>query len=246
MIIAVIKETAVINTAVFDDIETAQEFLHGGVFGGADDIQELPDGFGIGDFYIGGEWEKAPNPPEPPGAGLDPGEFVLGLMGVDGDGDGRAGGLALRGAAMLGAETGALAFVTLAQSLELFDDVTIMEHSGLFAEWPEATGLVCKRGTIVWDGGKLYKALHDIGEAERLLRPSETAQLWGVIGDPAEEWPEWSQWIGVGDAYQTGDKVRSVDYGNPADEVIYRWVSIADNNVWRPGEYGWDKVGVHG
>jgi len=245
MIIAIIKETVVVNTALFDDIETARDFLEMGALGGADDIQELPDGFGIGDSHIDGEWVKAPEPTDPPEAALDPGEFVLGLMGVVGDGDGRSGGLALRDAALLGAETGALVFVALAQS-DTFDDVTILEHSRLFAEWPIETGLECKRGTIVWDAGKLYRALHDIGEAHRMTRPSEDPALWGEIGDPAEEWPQWSQWLGVGDTYQAGDKVRSVDYGNPADAVVYRWVSTADNNVWRPGEFGWDKVGVHG
>jgi len=184
---------------------------------------------------------------QPPEAGPDTLGFVLGLMGAEeGGGEERAGGLALRVAALAGFDVGSLLFVSLAQDLEIFDDVTIMEHAYMFAEWPEETGLVCKRGTIVWDAGTLYRALHDIGEAHRMTRPSEDPTLWGEIGDPTEEWPLWSQWIGVGDTYQAGDKVRSVDYGNAGDSTIYRWVSTADNNVWRPGEYGWEKAGVHG
>lgn len=44
--------------------------------------------------------------------------------------------------------------------------------------------------------------------------------------------PEWLQPTGSHDAYYIGDKVRH------NDKV---WISIADNNVWEPGVYGWDE-----
>ena len=68
MDIAILKDDLCINTAVFDDINTAYDFLHGDVWPDADNVEELPDGFGIGDSFIDGVWEKAPQPepPEPP------------------------------------------------------------------------------------------------------------------------------------------------------------------------------------
>jgi len=64
MNIAIIKENEVINAAVFDDIETARQFHEMGVWAesAADGVAELPDGFGIGDSYLGGEWVKKPQP----------------------------------------------------------------------------------------------------------------------------------------------------------------------------------------
>lgn len=42
----------------------------------------------------------------------------------------------------------------------------------------------------------------------------------------------WVQPTGAHDAYQKGDRVTY-------DEAV--WISIADNNVWSPGIYGWEK-----
>ena len=64
MRIAIIKNQKCINTTVFEDLETAQSFLTAGVFN-ADNVVELPDGFGIGDTYDG-KWTKAEQPVEPP------------------------------------------------------------------------------------------------------------------------------------------------------------------------------------
>jgi len=67
MNIAIIKQTLCINTAVFPALSMAQQFLDRGMWD-ADDVQALPEGYGIGDSYIDGEWIKAPQPeqPEPP------------------------------------------------------------------------------------------------------------------------------------------------------------------------------------
>ena len=54
----------------------------------------------------------------------------------------------------------------------------------------------------------------------------------GKAGDPAEEWPEWSQPIGAHDAYAAGDKV---------SHNSKHWVSNVNANVWEPGVYGWDE-----
>ena len=60
--------------------------------------------------------------------------------------------------------------------------------------------------------------------------PDAAVSLWVVAGDPAEEWPAWSQPIGAQDAYMSGDK---------ASHNEKHWVSDYDNNVWEPGVFGW-------
>ena len=125
-----------------------------------------------------------------------------------------------------------LVFVAMAQT-EQFDDVTITEHSALFPEWdPLWTG---KRGAILMDEGVLYRALHDIGPGQNTKPTEDNGSLWKKIGNPGEEWPEWSQPIGTLDAYAIGDKVthngkRWICTGVGGDG---KW------NVWEPGVYGW-------
>ena len=63
--------------------------------------------------------------------------------------------------------------------------------------------------------------------------PDKTPALWAKAGDPAVEYPEWSQPVGAHDAYMTGDKV---SHSNK------NWISIVDSNVWEPGVYGWNEV----
>jgi hypothetical protein len=62
MKVGIMKNTLCINAAVFETIETARKFLADGVWTDADDVQELPEGFGIGDSFIDGAWVKAPEP----------------------------------------------------------------------------------------------------------------------------------------------------------------------------------------
>jgi len=122
-----------------------------------------------------------------------------------------------------------LAFVVLAQTGEI-DDVTITEHPDLFPVWDEHwTG---RAGSIVRDGDALYRSIHDVGAGQN-TKPSETPSMWTRIGNPLEEYPEWSQPIGVHDAYDAGDKV--THNGK-------RWTSDVDGNVWEPGVYGWTEV----
>lgn len=132
-----------------------------------------------------------------------------------------------------------LNFVNLAQKGE-FDNTTILENAASFGAWQ--SGMRCIRGTIIWDNGDLYRALDDIEDnGEESEQPSILPELWQRIGNPADEWPIWSQWLSVGDMYQIGDKCSSVDYSKQEDLTVYRWISTSANNVWRPGEYGWEK-----
>ena len=142
-------------------------------------------------------------------------------------------------AARQGRDTASLVFVHLAQT-EQFDDVTMLEHFELFPTWTEHfTGV---RNTIVQDDGLLYRSLHDIGPGQNVkpsvnVGSSGVGSLWKRIGNPLEEWPEWSQPIGTLDAYTLGAKVshngkRWICTGVGGDGV---W------NVWEPGVYGWSE-----
>ena len=120
----------------------------------------------------------------------------------------------------------AIAFVVLAESGQI-DEVTASEHSEIFAEWEPKVD--CKVGQIRRRGEDLYKCLQAHTSQEG-WEPEVTPALWKKIGDPTDEWPEWSQPIGAGDAYMAGDKVSFEGK---------HWISDVDNNVWAPGVYGW-------
>ena len=81
--VAIIKNSVVMSTSVYKDLEEARQLLAAGAWD-ADDVCELPEGYGIGDIYKDGIWEKAPQPeqPEKPVPGLSDGEigFVRGML----------------------------------------------------------------------------------------------------------------------------------------------------------------------
>ena len=119
-----------------------------------------------------------------------------------------------------------IAFVTLAESGAI-DDVTAMEHANVFAEW--AIGVQYAVGNMRTYGGKLYRCVQAHTSQEDWA-PDVTPALWALAGDPAEEWPEWSQPVGAHDAYALGDKVTHNGQ---------HWTSDCDANVWEPGVAMW-------
>lgn len=122
-----------------------------------------------------------------------------------------------------------IVFVTLAESGAI-DDVTATEHADVFAEWEPNVAYAI--GNMRKYDEKLYKCVQ-AHTSQADWTPDKTPALWTKAGDPAEEWPEWSQPIGAHDAYMTGDKVSHNDG---------HWISTVDNNVWEPGVYGWDQA----
>jgi hypothetical protein len=123
-----------------------------------------------------------------------------------------------------------IVFVQMSQDGTL-DDITISEHPDMFPEWSE--NWIGKAGTILREEGKLYRSIHDITNVAQNTKPSETPSMWTQIGDPAEEYPEWSQPIGAHDAYSMGSKV---SYNGK------HWISTVADNIWQPGVYGWEEV----
>ena len=49
--------------------------------------------------------------------------------------------------------------------------------------------------------------------------------------NPDGKWPDWSQPIGIHDAYPLDAQVTHVGG---------HWMSSEDNNIWEPGVHGWN------
>lgn len=122
-----------------------------------------------------------------------------------------------------------IAFVTLAESGAI-DEVTATEHTEVFAPWAENTKYVV--GNLRTFDGKLYKCVQN-HTSQADWTPDVTPALWVLAGDPAEEWPAWSQPVGAHDAYNKGDKCSHNDK---------HWISDVDGNVWEPSVYGWTEA----
>lgn len=132
----------------------------------------------------------------------------------------------------------AITFVSLAEKGDI-DEVTASEHAELFEAWVTdkdyGVGKIVTRpnGKIVTrPNGNLYKCVQ-AHRSQADWRPEATPALWTKIGDPTEEYPEWSQPLGAHDAYPLGAKV---------SHNGKKWTSDVDNNVWEPGVYGWSEV----
>lgn len=119
-----------------------------------------------------------------------------------------------------------IAFVTLAEARQI-DDITAAEHAEQFCEWGHPIAYTV--GQIRRFRGQLFRCIQAHTSQEDWT-PDATPALWVRIGDPGEEWSEWSQPIGAHDAYMRGDRVTHNER---------RWVSDIDNNVWSPGVHGW-------
>lgn len=125
--------------------------------------------------------------------------------------------------------TSDIVFVLLSENGTI-DEVTATEHLDVFAQWEPSISYTV--GSLRTYQNKLYKCLQAHTSQEDWT-PDTTPALWKEAGNPADEWPEWSQPIGAVDAYMKGDKVSYNDK---------HWISNVDNNTWAPGVYGWDEA----
>lgn len=123
-----------------------------------------------------------------------------------------------------------IAFVTLAENGTI-DDVTATEHADMFAPW--AVGVKYGVNSVCRHDGILYRCVQE-HTSQADWTPDAAQSLWAKMGDPAEEFPAWSQPVGAHDAYKHGDKV---SHGGK------HWISTYDSdNVWEPGVFGWEVV----
>jgi chitodextrinase len=126
-------------------------------------------------------------------------------------------------------QAASISFVLMAESGTI-DEVTATEHADLFAEWQSDISYTA--GSMRRYNDILYKCVQAHTSQEDWT-PDVSASLWTAVGDPAEEFPKWSQPIGAHDAYNTDDKV--THNGK-------KWISAYNGNVWEPGVFGWDEV----
>lgn len=122
-----------------------------------------------------------------------------------------------------------IVFVSMAEGGQL-DDVTAVENADQFSPW--AYPVAYAVGNIRRYGDDLFRCVQ-AHTSQADWTPPAVPALWTKIGDPAEEWPEWSQPVGAHDAYQAGAKV---------SHNGKHWTSTADGNVWEPGVYGWEEA----
>ena len=112
----------------------------------------------------------------------------------------------------------------------LATDAQAAEVPVLYPEWK--VGIEYKAEERVLYKGVLYKVVmaHISQEA---WTPDAAPSLFAKVLIPDENkiYP-WEQPEST-NGYMTGDKVLY------EDKI---WISIVDNNVWRPGEYGWEEV----
>ena len=126
------------------------------------------------------------------------------------------------------------------RALELFaetitDESTMMEVADMYPTY--AVGKAYKTGDVFSYGvnkdgeTQLYQVLQPHTSAAE-WKPGEAVSLYKAIGITPQGYPRWTQPLGATDAYQKGDIVQ--DEGE-------LWISTIDNNVWKPGVYGWEK-----
>ena len=126
-------------------------------------------------------------------------------------------------------QTDSIVFVTLAESGAI-DEVTATEHLEVFTPWEPNVNYAI--GNLRTYREVLYKCIQ-AHRSQEDWTPDVAVSLWVKAGDPADEWPEWSQPIGAQDAYMEGDKVSHKEK---------HWVSNVNSNVWEPGIYGWTEA----
>lgn len=108
-------------------------------------------------------------------------------------------------------------------------DEDALQSIDLFPKWEPGIEV------SVGERYKYNKVLYKVIQAHTTQAdwtPDKVPALFVVVS--VEEWPEWVQPTGSGDAYMQGDKVTF-------DGEHY--ISLIDNNVWSPYTYpaGWEK-----
>lgn len=109
-------------------------------------------------------------------------------------------------------------------------DEQAVDAPAVYPEWKE--GIVYTLDDRVLYNDILYKVI-TTHTSQFDWTPDVSASLFAKVLIPDENViPEWEQPDST-NPYMIGDK------------VIYdgkTWVSIVDNNVWRPSEYGWEET----
>lgn len=142
------------------------------------------------------------------------------------------------------------AFETLAVRLNMdFDAVVVQLQNNSFAvtnkqAWSDectnkyevlmlwAAGEVVNRGTIRAYNGNKYTCIQ-AHTTQVTWEPPNVPALWLAVPPIIDGYPKWVQPLGAQDAYPLNAKVHHLGSN---------YVSIAANNVWAPGVYGWNVI----
>lgn len=112
----------------------------------------------------------------------------------------------------------------------MLTDDQALTVTALYPSWDDSAAYSV--GQRVRYGGALYKCL-TAHTAQAGWTPPDSPSLWAkVLTDPAGAILPWVQPDST-NPYMIGDKV--THNGKT-------WVSTVDNNVWEPGDYGWQEV----
>ncbi len=113
---------------------------------------------------------------------------------------------------------------------ELATDEVALQVPNLYPAWKAEVDY--EVGERVLYNNILYKVLQ-AHTSQETWTPDVSPSLFAKVLIPDEDViPEWVQPDST-NTYKTGDKVK---YDNQI------WISIIDNNVWKPGEFGWEIV----
>ena len=122
------------------------------------------------------------------------------------------------------------------QSANLDDDKA-MEVADLYPAWTSlksyAVDEIIKYGVNSDGETQLYKVIQ-AHTSQDDWTPDVAHSLYKAIGFTDSGTAIWTQPLGASDAYMTGDVVS-------CDGQL--WTSDVDNNVWKPGVYGWTLKG---
>ncbi len=126
-------------------------------------------------------------------------------------------------------------FQIMAQQMAL-DEETSMEIADLYEAWEVGkaytTGTIVKYGVNADDETQLYTVIQ-AHTSQDDWKPDATPSMYKKIGFTDSGIAVWTQPLGSTDAYDKDDIV---------SHEGKTWKSEVDENVWKPGVYGWIEV----
>lgn len=121
----------------------------------------------------------------------------------------------------------------ISESQLITNEEQLLEIKALFPFWENNLSIIVnnKYQYIIGDEIHLYKAVQS-HISQSGWEPNKTPSLFTRVGFK-DEILDWKQPTGAQDSYKAGDKVK---YKNKT------WISIVNNNVWKPSIYGWEEI----
>ena len=117
------------------------------------------------------------------------------------------------------------------KAVQSLDNADALKCVCLYQKW-NGNGIVYAKDTKVQDEGVLYNVI-TAHTSQADWKPNNAPSLFAkvLIPDPTIV-PEWEQPEST-NPYAKGDKVMCDGK---------KWQSTIDNNVWKPGVYGWEEI----